>query len=173
MAARQEEIMTTTQADQWAAALDTVEQDHRLVLEKAQALKEAVIQMLDPAEGASRAVLGRLREMDDYFATQFESHMAEEEVTLFPILEAGRPAGPDTVARLRKEHAEIRRKREEFDGSLSVAEQLEDDVPRRVVRDLISYGWELWEALDNHAQAETRAVHQCIAASIQEAGSRT
>ena len=39
-----------------------------------------------------------------------------------------------------------------------------------VLRDLLAYGWELWELLDNHAHAETQAVHQCVAQSLAGAG---
>ena len=70
--------------------------------------------------------------------------------------------------RLRREHAEIRRKREELDNCLALAGELEDGLPKRVLRDLLTYGWELWELLDNHAHTETQAVHQCITQSVRE-----
>jgi Hemerythrin HHE cation binding domain len=149
-------------AAELVAALNTVEQDHRLVLDKVQALKEAVCCLVDPEGAGLRRALDRLRDLNDYFATQFAVHLDEEETTLFPLLERHRPAGADLVGRLRAEHAEILRKREELDNCLEVASDLEDALPRALVRDLLAYGWELWDLLDNHAHAETRAVHECI-----------
>jgi iron-sulfur cluster repair protein YtfE (RIC family) len=149
------------------AALNTVEQDHRLVLNKMQALKDAVNQLLDPEDSDLEPVLHRLRDSNEFFATQFASHMAEEETTLFPLLEQLQPEGPALVARLRQEHAEIRRKREEFGNCLELAVELEEGLTTMVRRDLLAYGWELLELLDNHAHAETQAVHQCVMTSFQ------
>lgn len=157
-------------AAELVAALNTVEQDHRLVLEKMQALKDAVCCLVDPRDGDLRRALDRLRDLNDYFATQFAVHMDEEELTLFPLLGQQRPAGADLVSRLRVEHTEILRKREEFGNCLDVAAGLEDALPRAVVRDLLGYGWELWDLLDTHAHAETRAVHQCVGAAVPGEG---
>ena len=148
------------------AALNTVEQDHRLVLEKVQALKDVVYFLLDPGDDGPRRALDRLRDLDGYFGTVFEAHMDEEEMTLFPLLERNKPDGPGLAARLRQEHDEIRRKRREFGNCLAVAGDLEDHVPRAVLRDLVVFGWELWEILDNHAGAETRALQRCVTASL-------
>jgi iron-sulfur cluster repair protein YtfE (RIC family) len=148
------------------AALNTVEQDHRLVLEKVQALKEAVGCLLGAGGEDPCQALGRMRESDRYFATLFESHMEEEETTLFPLLERYAAGGADLVARLRREHAEIRAKREELGNCLAVAADLEDRPPRAVLRDVLTYGWELWELLDNHAHLETRSIHHCLGASL-------
>jgi hypothetical protein len=143
------------------AALNTVEQDHRLLLDNVQALREAVICLLDPEADPTKA-LDRLREIEAYLATQFEAHMEEEETTLFPLLEREKSDGPALAARLREEHAEIRRRRSQFGDCLDVAEGLEGGPPRMVLMDLIVYGWDLWEFLDYHAHVETRAVHQCL-----------
>jgi hypothetical protein len=144
-------------------AFNTVEQDHRLVLDKVQALREAVTCLLDPEPENPTGVLDRLREVSACLATQFEAHMEEEESTLFPLLEQEKPEGADLVARLRQEHAEIRRRRAEFDDCLTVADGLEGGATRVVLMDLLIYGWDLWEYLDYHAHIETRAVHQCLA----------
>jgi hypothetical protein len=77
-------------AEVWAA-LNTVEQDHRLVLGKVQALKNAVNGLLDPENREARRVLDQLQDSDRYFATQFAQHMAEEEATLFRFLEKHQP----------------------------------------------------------------------------------
>jgi hypothetical protein len=157
------------------AALNTVEQDHRLVLDKVQALREAVTCLLDPDVADPAKVVDRLREIDTFLGTQFEAHMEEEETTLFPLLEQDSPEGADLAARLRREHAEIRRRRTEFGDCLAVAAGLEGGAPRMVLMDLIVYGWELWELLDYHAHIETRAVHQCLARSslgVAAAGSQ-
>jgi hypothetical protein len=148
------------------AALNTVEQDHQIVLDKAQALKETVGCLIDPAGLDPHRVLDRLRDISRYCGTQLEAHMEEEEVTLFPLLEGHHPEGPELVTRLRQEHAEIRRKREEFDNCLHVAGDLEDDLPERVLTDLLAYGWDLWEALDAHAHAEAQAVHRGLVRSL-------
>jgi iron-sulfur cluster repair protein YtfE (RIC family) len=143
------------------AALNTVEQDHQLVLEKLQGLKEMVACLADPAEVDLHQVLGRLREIDKYFATQLLSHMEEEEVTLFPLLETGGAEGAALAARLRHEHEVIRRRLEEFESCLDVAGQLEEGrLPRAVLRDLLSDSWGLWEVLHDHAHVETQAVQQ-------------
>lgn len=73
--------------DQLKAAISTVEQDHHLVLENLQALKETVYFLMEPAKTSSDEVVTRLNEFNKFFATQFESHMEEEETTLFPLLE--------------------------------------------------------------------------------------
>jgi hypothetical protein len=145
------------------AALKTVEQDHELLLEKMQGLRELVGYLEEPAEVDLPRVLDRLREIDGYFVTQMLSHMDEEETTLFPLLEQNKPEGADLVTRLRRDHAEIRRRLEDFGNCLYVAGELEDSgPPDQVVRDLLAYGWELWDILNDHACAETRGVNQCI-----------
>jgi iron-sulfur cluster repair protein YtfE (RIC family) len=154
-------------ADEFLAALNTVEQDHRLVLEKVQSLKDAVGWLLDPQGVDGEKVLDKFRVLNEYFATQFAAHMAEEETTLFPLLERRAPDGAALVARLREAHTEINQKREELESCLEVATDLEDGPPRMVLRDLVAYGWELWKALDDHAHAETRAVQECLDRSLR------
>jgi hypothetical protein len=154
-------------ADELLFALSLVEADHRLVLDKVRALREAVGYVLDPSADA-RAAVARLRDAHQFFATQFEAHMEEEEAGLVPLL-ARQPGGAEVVARLRQDHAEIRRRREEFGNCLQVAAEVEDDLTPRVVRDLLAYGWELWEMLDRHAHAETVAVYQCARRLAAEA----
>jgi hypothetical protein len=145
------------------AALKTVEQDHALVLEKVQGLREIVGYLTEPAAVDLPRMLGRLRKIEGYFATQMLSHMDEEETTLFPLLEQNRPEGADLVARLRQEHAEIRRKLADFSNCLHVAGELEDNgPPRAVLRDLLTDGWELWELLHDQARAETQGVQQSL-----------
>ena len=151
-------------AAELTAALATVEQDHQLVLDQVQALKDAVTALLEPEVGDLPGVLDRLRQSNAFFATHLEAHLDEEEVTLFPLLEQLRPEGAELVARLRREHEMVRSKREEFDSCLHVALELEGAVTRTVIWDLLVYGWELWEILDRHAHDETRGVHQCLAA---------
>jgi hemerythrin-like domain-containing protein len=149
-------------------ALNTVEQDHRLVLDKMRALKETACYLLDPGGTEPRQVLKRLHQLHDYFTTQFTAHMEEEETTLFPLLEQHPPGGPEVVARLRREHAEIRRRCQELGNCLEVADDLEDEFPRMVLRDLFTYGWDLWELLDDHARTETRAVHRYLAQTFDD-----
>jgi iron-sulfur cluster repair protein YtfE (RIC family) len=147
------------------AALHTVEQDHRLVLEKMQAMKETM-SCLEDAEGAGcERAIQRLRELHQYFTREFASHLEEEETTLFPLLER-QPGGDQLVARLRDDHADIRRRCEELGNCLQVSAELEDGGPPMVLRDLFAYACELWAVLDNHAHAETRAVHEAIARSF-------
>jgi hemerythrin-like domain-containing protein len=151
-------------------ALNIVEEDHQLVLYKMQALKDALSQWLEPGSAALPAAVRRLRELHAYFVMKFESHMEEEETALFPLLERDAPDGATLAARLREEHKEIRRRCEEFDNSLAYAAQLDDELPRAVIRDLLRYGWEFWDYLDQHAHTETDAVRGCVARSLQEAG---
>jgi hemerythrin-like domain-containing protein len=145
-----------------AAALTTVEQDHQLVVDKLQALHEVVAALMSPAEIDVPRVFGRLRELDNYFVTQFTTHMDEEEKTLFPLLEQLTPDGPTLVERLRQEHTTLRRKLDDFSNCLAVAGELEDRPPRVVLRDLLTYSWEVWDLLDKHAHAETQGIHECI-----------
>jgi iron-sulfur cluster repair protein YtfE (RIC family) len=151
---------------EFLSALTIVEQDHQLALEKMQALKETVGRLLDPDDRDLPRALERLRELHAYFGTHFESHMEEEEVGLFPLLERDLPDGPERVAKLREEHTDIRRRCEELGNSLQVADELGDDLPVMVLWDLLNYGWDFWEILDNHAHAETRSLHQAIARTL-------
>src|SRR5579875_2737341 len=140
------------------AALDTIEQDHRLVLERMQALKETVNSLMYQKTNDIRQSLFKLREIDNYFGTEFICHSDEEEQTLLPLLEQNIPDGKTLVTRLRVEHDTIRRRCEEFDNSLQVALDLEDGINKTVVRDVFIYGWRLWELLDDHARVETQAI---------------
>jgi hemerythrin-like domain-containing protein len=151
------------------AALDTVEEDHRLVLEKMRALRDAISWLVTPGGPGRRRAVERLREVHEYFATHFAAHLLEEERALFPYLRKRLPDGADLVARLQAEHAEIRRKREELGNCLDVAAELGEEVPAAVVNDLLVFGWELWDILDHHAHAETYAVQRCLARSVPAA----
>jgi hypothetical protein len=148
------------------AALSTVEKDHEMVLKKVRELKNAVSRLLDPDKADVPAVIAQLRDLNEYFALEFSEHSAEEETTLFPLLERHAPDGPALVARLRKDHREICLRREEFANCLTVALEVEDELPRMVVRDLLTDGWALWEMLDKHAHDETQAAHAVIALSM-------
>jgi hypothetical protein len=156
-------------AAQFQAAVNTVEQDHQAVLDNVQSLKETVCLLLDPDNKDSARILDRLQEIQAYFATQFEAHMEEEETTLFPLLEQYKPEGTELVARLRRDHDEIRRKRQDLADSLEVARGLEGGTPHMVLLDVLGYGWDLWERLDTHAHAESRALHECLAQSLHHA----
>ncbi len=149
------------------AALDTVEDDHELVLQKMQALKQAVSGLLDLEHADVHAIVAQLRDSNAFFSTQFETHMQEEETTLFPLLERFAADGPALVARLRQEHAELRRRLEAFGNCLHVAVEVEDELPRMVLRDLLTDGWALWEMLDQHAHTETQGLRECIAISMR------
>jgi hypothetical protein len=149
------------------AALNTVEQDHELVLKKVQALKNAVSCLLDPDRADVPAVLEQLRDFNEYFTKEFSAHLAEEETTLFPLLERHAAGGPELVARLRQEHQDMCRKREEFAKYLGIAVEVGDELPRMVLRDLMTDGWLLWGMLDRHAHEETRAVNECVLRSFR------
>jgi hemerythrin-like domain-containing protein len=149
------------------AALNTVEQDHRLVLDRMQALKETVNCLTDRKPQEVRQILFQLREINKYFVTEFACHMDEEEQTLFPLLEQYHPEGKEVVVGLRMEHDTIRRWCEEFGNGLQVALDLEDGLNKTVLRDVFIYGWRLWELLDDHAHLETQAIHRCLESSFQ------
>jgi hemerythrin-like domain-containing protein len=152
----------------FAAALDTVEQDHQLVLDRVEALKELVVALMTPGELDVPQVFGRLREIDNYFVTQLAVHMDEEEKSLFPLLEQLPPEGPALAERLRQEHTTLRRKLDDFSNCLAVALELQDRPPRVVLRDLLTYGWELWELLDRHELAETQGIHECLERHLRD-----
>jgi iron-sulfur cluster repair protein YtfE (RIC family) len=149
-------------ASKLMAALNTVEQDHQFVLDKIQALKDGVACLLRPGEEDPHQVLRRLRESNDYLGTNFTAHMLEEEATLFPLLEEFKPAGAELVGRLRLEHEEIRGKLKDFANCLAVAFEVEDALPRAVLRDVLIDGWELWDLLDKHAHVETQAIKEYL-----------
>jgi hypothetical protein len=146
----------------FAAALGTVEQDHQLVLDRVQALKELVAALMAPADIDAPQLFARLRELDNFFVTQLLTHMDEEEKTLFALLEQSPPEGPALAERLRQEHATLRHKLDEFTSCLDVARQLQERPPRAVLRDLVAYGWELWVLLDKHAHDETRGIQEYL-----------
>jgi hemerythrin-like domain-containing protein len=148
------------------AALNTIEQDHRLVLDRMQALKETVSCLIYRNSEDIRQLLFKLRDINKYFSTEFICHSDEEEETLFLLLEQANPQGTELAACLRAEHDAIRRRCEEFDNSLQVALDLEDGINKTVLRDVFIYGWRLWELLDDHARVETQAIHQCVESSL-------
>jgi hemerythrin-like domain-containing protein len=150
------------------AALDTIEQDHRLVLERVQALKEIVNCLMYQKTNDIRQALFKLREINKYFSTEFICHSDEEEQTLFPLLEQVLPEGNSLVARFRTEHNTIRRRCEELDNSVQVALDLEDGLNKTVLKDAFIYGWRLWEQLDDHARVETQAIQHCVARSFPQ-----
>ena len=149
-------------AKAFAGALATVEQDHQFLADRVQALRQMVVTLMAPEDIYAPRVFGRLRELDNYFTTQFLAHMDEEEQTLFPLLEQFPPEGPALAERLRGEHKELRRKLDEFDGCLTIAIELKDRPPQAVMEDLLVYTWDLWEALDDHAHAETKGIQDCF-----------
>jgi iron-sulfur cluster repair protein YtfE (RIC family) len=151
-------------------ALNTVEQDHRLVLDKMRDLKETAGYLLDPKGIEPRQILERLHKLHHYFNTQFTAHLEEEETTLFPLLAQHPPEGSELVARLRREHAEIRRRCEELGNCLGVADELNGELPPMALRDLVTYGWELWELLDDHARTETHVLHRYLAQTFDDDG---
>ncbi len=153
---------------EFLAALNTVEQDHELVLQRVQSLKETVELLLNPREMDAHQVLNRLQEVHNFFTKQFTAHMNEEETDLFPFLQEYSPVGEQLVAQLKSEHEDLTRKLEEFGNCLDVSLQLEDHLPKTVQMDLLVYGLDLWESLDKHAHVETQAVHQCIAESVKK-----
>ena len=108
------------------AALNTVEQDHRLVLERMQALKDSVEWLMHRTSEDARQTLLQLREINKYFATEFICHLEEEEQTLFPLVEQCNPEGREQVARLRTEHDTIRRGCQELDNCLQVDGGVQD-----------------------------------------------
>ena len=149
-------------AKAFAEAYATLEQDHELVLDRVQALREMVLVLMDPDNLDAPRVFARLRELDNYFSTQLVTHMEEEETTLFPLLESFPPEGPALSNRLGHEHDELRRKLEEFSSCLTIALELQDRPPTTVIEDLLVYTWDLWELLDQHAYEETHGLNECL-----------
>jgi hemerythrin-like domain-containing protein len=143
-------------------ALNTVEQDHHLVVDRVQVLQQLALALLEPEISDAPRLFARLRELNNYFATQFVTHLDEEETTLFPLLEQFEPEGPALAKRLRQEHEELRRRLGEFDSCLEIATELQDRPPRTVLEDLRAYTWDLWQLLDSHAHLETEGLHDCL-----------
>jgi hemerythrin-like domain-containing protein len=142
--------------------MNTVEEDHRQVLEKLQALQEGLGGLTGTARSRQLALL-RLSEVNDLLANRFAEHALEEETALFPFLARNLPDEPDLVDSLRQEHEEIAGKREEFGDCLAMAQELGHGL----TREIIASGWELLDLLDRHAQRETQAVQKCFARYLQ------
>jgi len=153
----------TINLDQFMAALKVVEDDHQLVLEKVQALRNALCCLSEAGEQQPHQAIAILKDLSAFFGARFAKHMEEEEKNLFPFLEQTVPEGGSLVARLRLDHTAILNKRQEFADCLEIAAELMDDgLSRAVLLDLVAFGLELWELLDAHAHAETQAIRQCM-----------
>jgi hypothetical protein len=154
---------TMMNLDQFMVALKVVEDDHQLVLEKVQALRNTLHCLSETGEGQSQQVITKLQGLNDFLGTRLAAHLEEEERTLFPFLEQSFPEGGALVARLRLDHAAILEKQREFANCLEIAAELVDDgLTRVVLLDLLAFGLELWELLDAHAHTETQAIRQCL-----------
>lgn len=148
------------------AVMNTVEEDHRQVLENLQALKET-LRSLTGTERSPCPVLVRLNEETNRFTKRFAEHTREEEKTLFPFLAEHLPDEPNLVGGLRQQHDAISRKREEFRDCLAMAQELGDGLSRAVLLDVLASGWELLDLLDEHAREETKAVQKCFSRYLQ------
>jgi hypothetical protein len=150
-----------TTVEEFREMLSTIEEDRMLVLTNVRALRGTLDRLVEQEENPPQQILDRLREANEFFATIFAAHLLEQERTLFPFLAKHSPGGVDVVAVLQQDRAKISRLREEFGNCLQIAFELEDAPHRQVLRDLLIGGWELLEAIDRHAEAETRAVLHC------------
>lgn len=154
----------TMNLDQFTAALKVVEDDHQLVLEKAQALRKVLRSLMETEDRHPHQVIAKLQDISDFLGTRLAGHLDEEETALFPFLEQSLPEGGALVARLRLDHAAILEKRQEFANCLEIAAELVDGgLTHAVLLDLLAFGLELWELLDAHAHSETQGIRQCIA----------
>lgn len=142
------------------AVMDTVEEDHRQVAARMQALKEALISLSQTNN--PRSVLRQVHEANAGFAKRFAHHAREEESTLFPFLIENLPDEPDLVNALQKEHEEIIAKFEDFDNCVEMGEELDEVLPRTILLDVLAFGWELLDQMDLHAHHETSAVQRCL-----------
>jgi hemerythrin-like domain-containing protein len=165
--ARKQKATANVKAAQLKAAVDTVEQDHELLVQKLKALKDTIYCLLEPAKTTSSQMVDELVEFNKYFAIKFEVHLEEEETTLFPLLEKYTSTGAEVVARLRQQHNDIRRKRQEFEDCLETAAGLkEDNIAPSILQKLLHYGLDFWGQLDAHAHTEGSELHQCISGML-------
>jgi hemerythrin-like domain-containing protein len=147
------------------AVMNGVQEDHAQVLEKLQALREALASLAEP-DRSPQSVLRWLHEVNTSFGKRFAEHAAEEEKTLFPFLTENLPDEPNLVASLRQEHVQIRKKFADFASCMDVGEEV-DGPPRAILLDVLSFGWELLDLLDRHASSVTRAVQQCFSRFVR------
>jgi hemerythrin-like domain-containing protein len=167
--AEAEAAATVMNLDQFMTALKILEDDHQLVLENLQALRNASHYLSEIGEPRTQKVAAMLRKANDYLGTRLTAHLSEDESFLFPFLEKAIPDGGTLVARLRSDHATILEKRQEFAHLLEVAAQLENDGrSKAVLFDLLAMGFKQCELLDAHAHNETQAIRQCIAARLSK-----
>ncbi len=151
--------------DQLIAVMGAVEQDHRLVLKKVKALKEA-LGCLSGIEKEPTPVLEKLQELKRFLENRFGRPTKKEEV-LFSFLKQNLAEKPDVVESLRHEYGEINRKREEFGDCLDLAQGLGNGLTRAVLLDVLAFGFELWDLLDLHVYHETKAVQECFSRFLQ------
>jgi hypothetical protein len=151
---------------QLMSAMNMVETDHQLVVEKLQLLKDALGCLMDSDRNPA-SVVKRIDELSKVIASRFSAHVAQQEIRLFPFLLQNLPEEPDLVAALRKEHEGIEQKSAELSNCLKLALELEEKLPHAVLWDVMTYGWDLWELLDGHAHRETAAIRRCFAKFVQ------
>jgi hemerythrin-like domain-containing protein len=151
---------------QLMSAMNMVETDHQLVVEKLQLLKDALGCLMDSERNAT-SLVKRIYELSKVIASRFSTHVAQQEIRLLPFLVQNLPEEPGLVATLRNEHERIERKSAELSNCLKVALELEEKLPHAVLWDVMTYGWELWELLDGHAHRETAAIRRCFAKFVQ------
>lgn len=147
------------------AVMNTVEEDHRQVLDTLKELRES----LETLSGTDSpcTVLKRLHEVNAGFAARFARHASDEERTLFPFLAENLPEETELVNELEREHQEIITKFGEFQNCLDVGDELEDKVPHAILLDVLAFGWELLDLMDRHAHHETSAVQRCFSKFVQ------
>jgi hypothetical protein len=150
---------------QLMSAMNWIEDDHQLVVDKLRALQQALGCLREPGSDAAR-FLRRLQTFNQAIAARFSAHVAQQEVHVLPYLQNNLPDEPGLVATLREEHEKIKSKLGEWDSCLKVALQLES-VPHAVLLDILAYGWEVWELLDRHAHRETTALGRCFGRFLQ------
>lgn len=155
--------------DHLFAALRIVEQDHQLVVEKAQALRSALAYLRETGDRQAPQVIGNLRRLNEFFESHLAAHMEDEERTLYPLLENSMVEGSALVDQLTAEHTAIVTKYREFADCLQIAAEVgEDGLAHSVVLDLLAFGLDLWEALDAHARTETQAIRQCLVSALPQ-----
>lgn len=151
-------------AKQVSSLIATVEEDHRLLSVQLGNLRRVAEWIANIDASQREQGLELLQRIDHFFHTELLPHLAQEERELFPIIREQVPGGAGQVAELEMDHGEVRQQLESFRSQLAVLRYVDD--PAQLFR-LATTCWALWNALQVHAEKESRLVRQYVLAQMK------
>lgn len=136
----------------------TLQESHDRLIDQVETLQSVLIEDWD-AQPTAR-ILTMLCHLRDYFDHNLLPHFREEEWNYFPRIEE-LPNGDAKVARLHREHHELREAIEELRSGLILAYCLGDDSCRALLRRLVNDARSLCARLTGHMLLENDLVREC------------